>query len=649
MLRKLFVVLAVLLSVQSASAPALAQTRSVFWQRWDVLINDIDTTANRFTVTEKYEVHFTGRFSFGSVVIPLTNLDEIRDLRVLQNGQPLQANCSERAGTFCATRQGSDLSIVYYFFQPVSDQTENFQIIYTVLGALRVYEGGDQLWWDAIPSEHFGFSIGSARVTVQLPNGYAPREGIDPVVTYGAPGNVQVNGTTVTADATRQIGGNEYFSIRVQYPHDPNARVPAWQARFDEQRAYDENVKPVIDLLAIVGGLVIGIGGPLLFFTLWRTRGRDPEIGPVPEYLSEPPSDLPPAIVGTLVDEKADLRDIIATLLDLSKRGYMVIEESRIEGFFGIGTSTEFTYKRTDKAPDDLRKYEKRLFNRIFSSNKMERSLSSLKNNFYTAIPQLQSDLYQEMVDEGFFTRKPDTTRNLWVALGVVLMVIAGGAFFILMMLAEEVSFSLLCLPAALGLTAIVAMAVAPAMPAKTRKGAEEAAKWNAFLEYLRNLERYTDVKESADQFERYLPYAVAFGLDRTWFGKFKGIDNVPVPTWYFPTYLGPYRRGYVPGTPLSGYGTGGMGGTGGLPGELARAGDGGFSLDSMSGGMAQGLESMSAGLTNMMNSASRALTSRPQSASSGSSGSWRSGGGGWSGGGFSGGGGSGGGSRGFG
>ena len=85
--------------------------------------------------------------------------------------------------------------------------------------------GGDQLWWIAIPSEHYGFPIGSSTITVKLPAGFAPREGVDPVVTYGAPGDVQVNGTTVVAKATRQIGGNEAFEIRVQYPHDPNAHA----------------------------------------------------------------------------------------------------------------------------------------------------------------------------------------------------------------------------------------------------------------------------------------------------------------------------------------------------------------------------------------------------------------------------------------
>ena len=47
--------------------------------------------------------------------------------------------------------------------------------------------------------------------------------------------------------------------------------------------------------------LLNGIGGSLFIYTRYVQKGRDPNIGPVPEFLSEPPSELPPAVVGTLI------------------------------------------------------------------------------------------------------------------------------------------------------------------------------------------------------------------------------------------------------------------------------------------------------------------------------------------------------------
>jgi hypothetical protein len=68
------------------------------------------------------------------------------------------------------------------------------------------------------------------------------------------------------------------------------------------------------------------LGGPIAVYLLWYKRGRDVPVGVVPEYISEPPDDLPAPLVGTLVDEKADLPDIISTITDLGRRGVLRME-----------------------------------------------------------------------------------------------------------------------------------------------------------------------------------------------------------------------------------------------------------------------------------------------------------------------------------
>ncbi|MBZ0292333.1 MAG: DUF2207 domain-containing protein, partial [Anaerolineae bacterium] len=429
--------------------PAQAQTRTVFWQRWDVLIDNVDTQANRFDVTETYDVNFTGSFSFGSRVIAMDNLESINNIQVSENGRSLSAGCSERPGTYCEQMTQDGLSIRYYFFEPLTNESANFEIEYTVIGALRIYEGGDQIWWTAIPDEHFGFSIGESTVTLELPAGFGPREGIDRADTYGVPGNVTVNGTTVRATAVETIDGNEKFELRVQYPHDPQARVPSWQADFDTQRQFEENVAPLLNLGLIAISLLIAVGGPLAVLAFWYQRGRDPQVGPVPEFLSEPPSNLPPAVAGTLIDESADTRDIMSTLIDLGQRGYMVMEEDQSTGIFGIGMNRTFSFKRTDKAyGSDLRPYEQRVIKKIFGGNRMERTLDSLKNNFYTAIPQVKKELYQELVSEELFKSDPDTVRKIWYGVGVFILILAGGAFFLMVGVLDEAPVgAMMCLP----------------------------------------------------------------------------------------------------------------------------------------------------------------------------------------------------------
>ena len=89
------------------------------------------------------------------------------------------------------------------------------------------------------------------------------------------------------------------------------------------------------------------------------------------------------------------------------------------------------------------------------------------------------------------------------------------------------------CIPGALFMAAAAAFAFGSAMPAKTRKGAEEAAKWKAFYEYLSNLDKYGNVDEAAQRFAEYLPYAVAFGIDKSWVRRFSQSTSASIPPWY--------------------------------------------------------------------------------------------------------------------
>jgi hypothetical protein len=111
---------------------------------------------------------------------------------------------------------------------------------------------------------------------------------------------------------------------------------PSWQAAFDRVRWYEDNLQPVVSLFLLVIAALIGILGVLFVYIRYIRHGRDPEAVVVPEYLSEPPSDELPGVVGVLLDEKADMKDIMASLVDLARREYFVIEQTENEGLFGM-------------------------------------------------------------------------------------------------------------------------------------------------------------------------------------------------------------------------------------------------------------------------------------------------------------------------
>src|SRR5258706_9704714 len=132
--------------------------------------------------------------------------------------------------------------------------------------------------------------------------------------------------------------------------------------------------------------------------------------------------------------------------------------------------------------------------------------------------------------------------------MGFLLLALAGAGVFAFIKGIFNLLPQLPLLPApfvGLGISGLTMLFAASYMPAKTQAGAQEAAKWRAFRTYLKNIKKYTDVSQATDQFDRYIGYAVAFGLANEWIHNFSS-SLTSMPSWYYPTYLGgPYGRGY--------------------------------------------------------------------------------------------------------
>jgi uncharacterized membrane protein YgcG len=609
---------------------AAAQEKSLYWESYDV---DITVLPNGdFRVSETQHLVFTsGTFQFGIRHIPTEFVSAISDVSVSEaDGVIYQQSESGEPYTFRTYQSGDEFNIRYNF-PPTADSDRVLVIEYTVSGGLLYYEGGDQLVWRAVPADP-NIPIQNASVTVHLPPGAL-------VTNYDATGP-QGTATLIDDDqgvyfeTTEPMRGGPDFAVRVQWPSGIVAGQPsAWQEEIDRA----DRIEPLADLGAMVLSLFFLAAGPLALYLLWYSKGRDAPVKLPAEWIPEPPSKLPSGMVGTLIDEQAETKDVLATLIDLARRGVLSIQEIKSEGFLGIGEKRDFIYRLEDQSLP-MRAYEKLLVNKLFDDAE-EKKLSELKDRFHQHIKSVQKGLYEATVEEGYFPTSPERIRTTYGILGVVGLVLAMVVgCFALITLGQYTGLAI-CVPVALAVPAIGLVILARFMPRKSEKGAEEAAKWLAFKRYMENIEKYTKVEEVKEIFDRYLPYAIAFGLEDSWIRKFAQVDTVP-PPWYYPgPYYGPRPRRYIWWTPVPGGGR--------PPGQASPVPEGGDfsppSMSDMSRGMGTSLASMSAGLGAMLTTASSTLTSRP--APQAGRGSWSAGGGSWSGGGgFSGGGWSGGG-----
>lgn len=648
-------VIACILSVGAgALVPApvgAADTAPVRYDRFDV--DFVIDQSGDFRITERQAVNFlSGSYRRASRNIGLANTQEIKDITVSEDGRAytLATNAAAQSpNTYTTRNNGATLTIEWYFPQ-TSGQVRNFEIAYTVVGGLRINPDLDVLDWVALRQDLPASALAST-VTVRLPS--AIDQAQFRLDSLGAPARREVvDGRTAQFVATNGVPRGEGLAIKVAFPHGlVSAAPPPWQQAFDQQQREQERRQGIQDLanlaLGVLGILVL-LGGGLLLFILWYMRGRDPHVGLMADYLREPPSDLSPGVMGTLIDERADLHDVLGTLTDLGRKGIIHIEEvAPAQGSWG---RSDFLIERRE-AGIPLTKLEQAVLDTILPNGAIRMRLSEVKGGINASLTRFNEALYAEVVERGYFTVSPERTRQRYrtagKAMAILAIVVAVGAFFI-----SGSTLGALIFPA-IGLVVIglALRGMARAMPVKTRLGAEEAARWNAFKRYLANLEKYENLNEAKGRFEQFLPYATAFGLDQSFIQKFASVA-APVPQWFGggggfggPVIIDTGGGHYGPHHHGGGgyYGPMSMGGGGGGGGGDNGGGGGGWgipSLDDLSNRGGGGLDSMSGSLADMLSSAASVFGG----GGGGSDGGWSGGGGGFDFGGGGGGGDSGGG-----
>jgi hypothetical protein len=626
--------LLLLLLLVTQPGVAGAQSNQFHMERYDAEITV--NTDGSYDVVETLEYSFDfGSFKRGLREIPLDRLEAIEDVQVAETTGGAQDEYrettfnedDERAsavpGTYGTKREGSDLRI-RWIFDETSFGTKSFRLSYRVRGALRVYENRYELDWYAIPPDWEG-AIDASRVTVRLPEGsqILTYENGNQAIESAPRVPASVEGDTITWTASNVSSGLE-VGVQIRPDGPISAAQPGWQGGVDAM----ERIMPFVNLgMALLGGVIL-ILGPLWTIRRWYLHGRDLPVGLHSDYISEPPSDLPPGLVGTLLDESADVRDVIATVVDQGRKGNLVIKESNPGGFL---QSKDFEYEA--RARNVTYRFEEMVMDAIFSRGNPV-GLSDLKNTFYTNLPPIYAEMYRNLVALKYFPEDPSAVRTRNTGIGILFLVLAAAVVGAQIFFFEGISFFAMIPAIGLAATGIVRLGFARSMPRKTDFGADQAQRWRAFARYLQQMQQYTNVQAAADKYQQYLPYAVALGVDRELTRQFESVPAA-MPPYYVPYGWYPYPVGTPMGSGTTMGGPGGIGGSGGGGGF-----DPGGAMQGMSDSLGSAMQGMSDSFTSMVNSAASVLTSQPSS--SGSSGGWGGSGGGSFGGGGGGGGGGG-------
>src|SRR5215475_8097976 len=416
------------------------------------------------------------------------------------------------------------------------DTTKTIVIEYTVSDALRFFEDHDEFYWN-VTGDEWDVPVGNASANITLPENTT---GIRTNVFTGAyrstgkQAEAQVVGNGVEVHTTAPLAYHEGLTIAVAFDkgivHEPT------------------QVERTIQMLRSNWPLVIPIFAFGGMFWLWWTRGRDPRLRPIAAQY-QPPDQLTPSEVGTLIDNSVDMRDITAAIVDLAVRGYITIEEKDQSSMMGLIHNKEYVFHLKKSSPDwaSLKPHEQELLNGFFSNGPAAGAtvtLSDLHNQFYRYIPSIKNYVFQSLVGSGYYKRRPDSVRTGYIAGGIVVGFLGiWGA----MPVATFLGMAPLPFIIAGILTGAIICIFGWFMPARTNEGARALEGVLGFEDFLAHVEsdRFNRMVKTPEMFEKFLPFAMALGVERNWSKAFQNIYTQP-PSWYQGGSFGPNFYPYM-------------------------------------------------------------------------------------------------------
>ena len=515
MVRRAFLLLVLLLA---AAAPLDAAARSLVIERFDVEV--FVFKEGHVEVTETIQPRFTGVWNGIFRTIPVEyrtpqgfNYTLLLDVTSVTDdrGTPLKVEQSRE-------RHYRKFKI---WVPDARDATRTVILRYRVQNALKFFETHDELYWN-VTGDEWEVPITSAAARVRLPPGASGLRALAFTGAYGSReqrADVEIAHSEVRVRMRRSLAFREGMTV-----------VVGW----DKGLVKEPGPAAMVALFLRSNWVfLIPLGAFGLMFSLWHARGRDPRLRPIaPRY--EPPEGLTPAELGTLVDNSPDMRDVTATLVDLAVRGYVLIEEKEEERLLGLWSGKEYVFHLRKKPEEwtDLLRHEYKLLNALFRKGMLTSvELSDLQNKFYKDLPDIHDRIFERLLARRYYTQRPDEVRNSYLIAGAVISGIAilGGTLIAHWMGLAPLSFIVAGI-----LTAVPIIGFGWVMPASTLMGARALEGVLGFEEFLSRVEadRLDRTIKTPEMFEKYLPYAMALGVENNWVRAFEDIYRQR-PEWY--------------------------------------------------------------------------------------------------------------------
>jgi hypothetical protein len=425
-------------------------------------------------------------------------------------------------------RAAGDVTVAWSYPPLVRGESTTFSVRYRVDGAIQILDDGQRLRWTAVHADRQA-PVESAVVYVYLPDSINANS----VRITGGPVERQEDGALRVAYNGEVVPG-QAWEITVDMPRNATtASAPIWQQEIEAKLAQAERARVADARISLGFGtatflfLVLGIAG---IYLIWYTWGRDKPLPEAADYLTEPPSTLPPGIVAYLLDEQPTTKGAMAALFHLASLGFLELDLEN-----GLSVRKVANPPMSAEAlPNHLRKLLASLDPVL--DPEQDVPFNKIEPRFIQSLPVFYAEMGEQVAP--FFDALPGQSRRRWLSWGqwgVILGVIL--ALFLAMGYADRIGWLALGPALAFFIFGLGLVWVSRHMPRRTDSGVEEAQRWRAFKRYLSNLKQYAGVEDAQKILDRYFAYAVALDVEEVVLNTAAEMGT-RIPTWSYGPVL---------------------------------------------------------------------------------------------------------------
>lgn len=479
----------------------------------DIIVNTVGTV----DISEKITYDFGTSEKHGILrKIPVTKTNMDGEVYKMNFTRIDVKGLSEESLIFKTFSDKNDLTIQVGDPNKLVTGINNYKILYKVSGAVTYFTDHDEFYWN-ITGDKNEIPISVASAEISLPFKVTELGEVKAECFTGTKGGVQKNcvvnsvANKVTVTTTYGLNSREGLTVVVSFPKGAVDVIEPIKIPNIEYSLIQKIVMFVVGAFVVAGLFLWFIFYPIKILVKWARGNKNIKSKQrvvaawfeSPETLND--RSLTPAETGALVDMNVDHMDVSATIIDLAQRGFLKII---------VDDKKKVSIQRMQNYSENkgILSFEKELLDGLFSKGTLDlRKIDDLKtsNSFYTAIENFKKKISQDLVDENLFSENPLNTQTFYSVISVL---------------------GFMTINIFLG---IVALFFGRKSAKRTDLGIEKYSEAMSLKNFLVSQDAQMNFQSQNQMFfEKLLPYATAFGVEKVWANRFEGLKLVK-PDWY--------------------------------------------------------------------------------------------------------------------